>query len=88
MADSLLRCLLVVGRSGTDKQGAAPVAHIDWSIKGLRAAVRSYRTDLRYMALDAIRAEAKGETPRYAAFSIWVSLAKCRPAAKMPANLL
>lgn len=70
--------------------GAVPVAHIDWSIKGIRAAVRNYRTDLRYMALDAIRAEAKGETPRYAAFSVWVSpvTAKCLPAVRMSANLL
>lgn len=46
--------------------------HIDYSMKGVREAARSFRKDIKAMAQEALDAEDAGETvPRYAIYSMW-----------------
>jgi len=53
----------------------ARVAHIDYSVKGLRDSARYCRKDIKAAAQSALDAEDSNAThvPRYAAYSVWVS---------------
>lgn len=65
----------VIGRAGDDKVGPVSSGHIDWSLKGLRSTVRHFRPDVQEMAAPVIQAEEENrDAPRYAAYSVWVSV--------------
>jgi hypothetical protein len=62
----------VVGRNAEESIPPARMVHVDYSMKGLRDTVRFGRKDILEIAELAIDAEGRGESPRYACYSVWV----------------
>ncbi|CRG92820.1 hypothetical protein PISL3812_09890 [Talaromyces islandicus] len=61
----------VVGRDSEESIPPARMVHVDYSLKGLRDTVRLARKDIFETAKSAIDAEDRGESPRYACYSVW-----------------
>ena len=61
----------VYGKEAGGSLEPARITHIDYSSAGLRSTVRECRKDITAMAQNCIDKEARGERPRYAAYSVW-----------------
>ena len=65
-----------MGKQQDQSLEPARIAHIDYTMKGLRDSARYCRSDIKAAAQNALDAEdvkAK-DVPRYAAYSVWVGL--------------
>ena len=66
--------LLVYGKEVGSSLEPARIAHIDYSLQGLKDSARYCRKDISTAGREALDAEDAGrEVPRYAAYSVWVS---------------
>jgi hypothetical protein len=66
--------LAVIGKVIDASLEPARVAHVDYSLQGLRSCARYSRRDIAALAQEALEAEDadENEVPRYAMYSIWV----------------
>ncbi|KAK3620614.1 hypothetical protein LTR22_025515 [Elasticomyces elasticus] len=64
---------VVYGKVEDQSLEPSHLAHIDYSLQGLRDSVRYCRKDICAAAVEALKAEDEGveNVPRYAAFSVW-----------------
>ena len=72
--------MIVIGRNDVEfSLEPVRVAHMDYTLKGLRSNIRYVRKDVEQMGRAAVEAEDAAKAgkdvrvPRYAAYSVWVS---------------
>lgn len=76
----LIALFTVMGKDVESSLEPLRTAHLDYTLKGLRSNIRYVRKDVEEMGRAAVAAEEEAKAgkdvrvPRYAAYSIWVSI--------------
>lgn len=72
--------IAVAGKTVESSLEPLRLAHLDYSLKGLRSNIRYSRKDIAEVGKEAVTAEDAAKAgkdvrvPRYAAYSVWVSI--------------